>query len=298
MVLRQNREGLRRPSIRQVVVVMPSAFTLGNLFFGFWAIVSAFNGNFRWAGWFIVFAGILDMLDGRVARLSGTGTRFGAELDSLVDVISFGVAPALLMYFLDFSNAGRFAWILCYIYVVAVALRLARFNVLSAGKPSSGWFTGMPSPAAGMTLAAYYPSQTNVPRLAGLPRLQHRPRRPHLLLAVLMVSNVKYPKFPPIGTRSARGIFGLVVHIVILLGGVLAPEYFLFPLGLFYMTFGLARATVLGLMERPEPVAIVDERLVDAHDSTRPTRAPNDRTGGDAARAGRSILSSPRRVCA
>ena len=85
--------GCAGPTMRQVVVVMPSAFTLGNLFFGFWAIVSAFNGNFRWAGWFIVFAGILDMLDGRVARLSNTGTRFGAELDSLVDVISFGVAP-------------------------------------------------------------------------------------------------------------------------------------------------------------------------------------------------------------
>jgi CDP-diacylglycerol--serine O-phosphatidyltransferase len=282
MVLRQNREGLRRPSIRQVVVVMPSAFTLGNLFFGFWAIVSAFNGNFRWAGWFIVFAGILDMLDGRVARLSGTGTRFGAELDSLVDVISFGVAPALLMYFLDFSNAGRFAWILCYIYVVAVALRLARFNVLSAGKPSTGWFTGMPSPAAGMTLAAYYPfSQTNWYRasLAYLD-LQHEGLVVlMLLLAVLMVSNVKYPKFPPIGIRSARGIFGLVVHLVILLGGLLAPEYFLFPLGLFYMTFGLARATVLGLMERPEPVAIVDERLVDAHDASLPPPLSHERRG-------------------
>ncbi|HVD32951.1 MAG TPA: CDP-diacylglycerol--serine O-phosphatidyltransferase [Gemmatimonadales bacterium] len=282
MVLRQNREGLRRPSIRQVVVVMPSAFTLGNLFFGFWAIVSAFNGNFRWAGWFIVFAGILDMLDGRVARLSGTGTRFGAELDSLVDVISFGVAPALLMYFLDFSNAGRFGWILCYIYVVAVALRLARFNVLSAGKPSSGWFTGMPSPAAGMTLAAYYPfSQTNWYRasLAYLD-LQHEGLVVlMLLLAVLMVSNVKYPKFPPIGLRSARGIFGLVVHLVILLGGLLAPEYFLFPLGLFYMTFGLARATILGLMERPEPVAIVDERLADAHDPTLPPPLSHERRG-------------------
>ena len=120
----QPQEGVRRRTMRQVVVVMPSAFTLGNLFFGFWAIVSAFNGNFRWAGWFIVFAGILDVLDGRVARLSGTGTRFGAELDSLVDVISFGVAPALLIYFLDFSSAGRFAWILCFIYVTSVALQL------------------------------------------------------------------------------------------------------------------------------------------------------------------------------
>jgi CDP-diacylglycerol---serine O-phosphatidyltransferase len=282
MELRQRREGLRRPSIRQVVVVMPSAFTLGNLFFGFWAIVSAFNGNFRWAGWFIVFAGILDMLDGRVARLSGTGTRFGAELDSLVDVISFGVAPALLMYFLDFSNAGRFAWILCYIYVVAVALRLARFNVLSAGKPSSGWFTGMPSPAAGMTLAAYYSfSQTNWYRVSlAYLDLQHEGLVVlMLLLAVLMVSNVKYPKFPPIGVRSAKGIFGLVVHVVILLGGVLAPEYFLFPLGLFYMTFGLARATILGLMERPEPVAVIDERLADAHDPTLPPPLSHERRG-------------------
>jgi CDP-diacylglycerol--serine O-phosphatidyltransferase len=280
MELRQRSPGLRRASIRQVVVVMPSAFTLGNLFFGFWSIVSAFNGNFRWAGWFIVFAGILDMLDGRVARLSGTGTRFGAELDSLVDVISFGVAPALLMYFLDFSSAGKFAWILCYIYVVAVALRLARFNVLSAGKPSSGWFTGLPSPSAGMTLAVYYPfSQTNWYRasLAYLD-LQHEGLVVLLLLlALLMVSNVKYPKFPPIGVRSARGIFGLVVHLVILFGGLLFPEYFLFPLGLFYMTFGLARATVLGLMERSEPMGVIEERVADGDDPTLPPPLSHER---------------------
>ena len=268
--------------MRQVVVVMPSAFTLGNLFLGFWAIVSAFNGNFRWARWFIVFAGILDMLDGRVARLSGTGTRFGAELDSLVDVISFGVAPALLMYFLDFSNAGRFAWMLCYIYVVAVALRLARFNVLSAGKPSSGWFTGLPSPAAGMTLAVYYPfSQTNWYRASlAYMDLQHEGLVVlMLLLAVLMVSNVKYPKFPPIGVRSRKGIFGLVVHLIILLGGLFAPEYFLFPLGLFYVALGIVRATVLGLMERPESVPVVDERLADAHDPTLPPPLSHERRG-------------------
>jgi CDP-diacylglycerol--serine O-phosphatidyltransferase len=267
MELIHREEGVRRRTMRQVVVVMPSAFTLGNLFFGFWAIVSAFNGNFRWAGWFIVFAGILDMLDGRVARLSGTGTRFGAELDSLVDVISFGVAPALLIYFLDFSSAGRFAWILCYIYVTAVALRLARFNVLSAGKPSTGWFTGLPSPSAGMTLAVYYPfSQTEWYRasVAAYLDLQHQGLVVlMLLLALLMVSNVKYPKFPPIGVRSAKGLFGLAVHLSILLGGIFAPEYFLFPLGLVYVTVGIARATVLGLMERPEPAPVEEERLAD-----------------------------------
>jgi len=255
MELIPRRPHLRRPNMRRVVVVMPSAFTLGNLFFGFWSIVSAFNGNFRWAGWFIVFAAILDMLDGRVARLSKTNSRFGAELDSLVDVISFGVAPALLMYFLDFAAGGRFAWVLCYIYVVAVALRLARYNVLADSKPTPGWFTGMPSPAAGCTLAVYYPfSHTEWYRasLAYLD-LQHQGLVVLiLLLSVLMVSNVKYPRFPPIGLRSGRGIFGLVVHLGILLGGVLAPEHFLFPLGLVYMVFGATRALVLGLMERAE----------------------------------------------
>jgi CDP-diacylglycerol---serine O-phosphatidyltransferase len=263
--------GSRRPSMRQVVVVMPSAFTLGNLFFGFWAIVSAFNGNFRWAGWFIVFSGILDMLDGRVARLSNTGSRFGAELDSLIDIVSFGVAPALLIYFLDFASAGRFAWILSYIYVTAVAVRLARFNVVSAGKPAtSAWFTGMPSPSAGMTLAVYYPfSQTEWYRASiAYLDLQHQGLVVlMLLLAVLMVSNVKYPKFPPIGLRSAKGLFGLAVSLGILIGGIVAPEYFLFPLGLVYMIFGLARATVLGLMERPEPVPAAEEQLADPEDA-------------------------------
>jgi CDP-diacylglycerol--serine O-phosphatidyltransferase len=276
MELIPRRDGLRRPSMRQVVVVLPSAFTLGNLFFGFWAIVSAFNGNFRWAGWFIVFAGILDMLDGRVARLSGTGTRFGAELDSLVDVISFGVAPALLIYFLDFATAGRFAWILCYIYVTAVALRLARYNVLSAGKPSTGWFTGMPSPSAGMMLAVYYPfSQTEWYRasLAYLD-LQHQGLVVlMLLLALLMVSNVKYPKLPSIGLRSAKGLSGLAVHLTILIGGIFAPEYFLFPLGLFYLVFGIARTMVLGLMERPEQAdegEPMDEQLADGTEGPLP----------------------------
>lgn len=282
MELIPRRERLRRPTMRHVVVVMPSAFTLGNLFFGFWAIVSAFNGNFRWAGWFIVFSGILDMLDGRVARLSNTGSRFGAELDSLVDVISFGIAPALLIYFLDFAAAGRFAWVLSYIYVTAVALRLARFNVVSAGKPSTGWFTGMPSPAAGMTLAVYYPfSQTEWYRASvAYLDLQHQGLVVlMLLLALLMVSNVRYPKFPPIGVRSAKGIFGLVVHLTILVGGIFFPGYFLFPLGLFYMTFGVSRALILGLVERPEPPAAGPDQTEQSPTQAGTPLAPERRAG-------------------
>lgn len=265
-----------RVGMRRVVVVVPSAFTLGNLFFGIWAIVSAYGHNFLWAGWFIVFAGILDMLDGRVARLSNTGTRFGAELDSLIDVISFGVAPAMIMYFLEFSNGGRFAWVICYFYVVAVAVRLARYNVLSHTSGPSSWFTGLPSPSAGMTLAVYYAfSQTDwyqrsVPYL----NTQHGLTILMIVLAVLMVSNVRYPKFPSGGFRSARQLGGTLIWILILIGGLTAPEHILFPLGLAYMAFGVIRAFALGVTERPDGNGGYEahpDPLIRPH-SRRPTR--------------------------
>lgn len=217
--------------MRRVVIVVPSAFTLANLFFGFWAIVAAINGNFTWAGWFIVFAAVLDMLDGRVARLSNAGTRFGAELDSLVDMISFGVAPALLMYLIEFSSGGRFGWVVCYLYTVCAALRLARYNVQPVGELPTRWFTGMPSPAAGMLLATWYPfSQTRWYResIAYLD-LQHQGLVfLVLIVAALMVSNIRYPKFPPVGVHSAQGWLGLILLIVIVAGVVVAPAGFSF----------------------------------------------------------------------
>jgi CDP-diacylglycerol--serine O-phosphatidyltransferase len=240
--------------MRRVVIVVPSAFTLGNLFFGFWSIVSANHGNFLWAGWFIIFAGVLDTLDGRVARLSNTGTRFGAELDSLVDVISFGVAPALLMYFLEFSNAGKFGWVLCYVYVVAAAIRLARFNVLSAESGThSSWFTGLPSPAAGMTLAAYFSfSQTTwyTQSLAYLNLQNFGLAFLVVVLGILMVSNVKYPKWPAAGFGSPAKFAGLAVYLVILVCTITIPAYFLFPLGLTYMVYGLLRAFMRSFIDR------------------------------------------------
>lgn len=246
------RAGLRRPDMRRVVVVIPSAFTLGNMFFGMWAIVSAYRGNFMAAAWYVMVAGVMDMLDGRVARLSGTGTRFGAELDSLVDCVSFGIAPAMIMFFVEFQTAGKFGWLICYMYVVAVAVRLARYNVQhGTGKP--GWFTGMPSPSAGMTLAVYYPfSQTDWYRqsLAYLNFQREGLTILMVLLSLLMVSTVKYPRFPPIGFKTLKGLFGLAVHLVILVCSLWIPSIFLFPLGLAYLSFGLARHAVLGVLEK------------------------------------------------
>src|SRR5437667_5685931 len=225
-----------RPNLRRVVIVVPSLFTLFNLFFGIWSMVLATRGEFYRASWFIVFAGILDTLDGRVARISGTGTRFGAELDSLVDIVSFGVAPAFLMFQVEFAGAGSAAWIFCYFYVMAAAIRLARFNVTQAGRAKS-YFIGLPSPAAGMTVATVYPfTQTELyASLHGLPW--------HLLLnflmivlTILMVSNVHYATLPRAGFRTLGGLLGLLLIVVILVFGIWQHDVFLFPLGIVYMS--------------------------------------------------------------
>lgn len=271
----------QRTGMRRVVVVVPSAFTLGNLFFGLWAIVAAYNGGYMWAGWFVMFAVVLDGFDGRVARASNTGTRFGAELDSLVDVISFGVAPALIVYFEEFATLGRFAWVLCFLYVTCTAIRLARYNVHSAhgGRPSA-WFTGLPSPAAGATLAVSYAfTQTSwYPRIAPVNAQHQGTVFLMLALAALMVTNVKYPRFPTAGFRSVGQLGGLAMYIVILVGGLTVPEYFLFPLGIAYVVFGVLRAVVLSLADRNDDRADDEDRTMSLiHPTNRARRAGRHR---------------------
>jgi CDP-diacylglycerol---serine O-phosphatidyltransferase len=272
-----------RPSMRRVVVVVPSLFTLFNLFFGIWSMVLASRGEFYRASWYIFFAGILDALDGRVARLSKTGTRFGGELDSLVDVVSFGVAPAFLLYELEFASAGQAEWIFCYFYVMAAAIRLARFNITQAGR-AKPFFIGLPSPAAGMTLATFYPFTTTdlyqqVFRL--LPR-HHLMQLLMILLTILMVSNVRYAAVPRAGVRSVRGLLGLATILFIVVFGILYHDAFFFPLGVTYMVYGVLRATLLGLFadagEDEEadiagPIVITDREGADESYEARPRGA-------------------------
>lgn len=266
-----------RPSMRRVVIIVPSLFTLFNLFFGVWSMVLASRGEFYRAGWYIFFAGILDTLDGRVARLSKTGTRFGAELDSLVDIVSFGVAPAFLIYQLEFASAGQAEWIFCYFYVMAAALRLARFNITQAGRAKHA-FIGLPSPAAGMTLATFYPFTTtelyqnlfrSLPRHALMEWLM-------ILLTILMVSNVRYATLPRAGIRTVRGLLGLATILFVVGFGVLEHDAFFFPLGIAYIGYGVLRAALLGFFTEGEdeeadiagPIVISDGGQVD--DSFRP----------------------------
>ncbi len=256
----------RSPRVRRVVVVLPSLFTLANLFFGIWSIVLSFQGDFYRASWFIVIAGVLDLLDGTLARMSRSGTRFGAELDSLVDLVSFGVAPAVLIYVLYLSKMGQFAWVFSYGFVICAALRLARYNVEAAGKHAAG-FSGLPSPAAGMTLATYYPfTLTDWYRteLAGLPWSQLLPFL-MIALSLAMVSHVHYARLPRIGVRTLRGLLGLAINLTILGFGIWARDIFFFPLGVAYLTYGMARAAVVGFLEKGEDAAQLEEPPIALH---------------------------------
>jgi len=267
--------------VRRVVVVMPSLFTLANLFFGIWAIVLASRGDLYRAGWYIVIAGVLDVLDGLLARMGNAGTRFGAELDSLVDLVSFGVAPAMIMYYVLFSHLGNFAWIFSYGFVVCAALRLARYNLHTGGEHKAS-FSGLPSPAAGMTLATYYPfTQTGLYR----EQLDHLPWNQLLIfltiaLSIAMVSNIKYARLPRIGLRSARGLIGLTVNLTILISSIFARDVFFFPLGIAYVSYGLIRAAVVAIGESAERQRLPGQLML--HDDEGPDleRRREPPTGG------------------
>jgi CDP-diacylglycerol--serine O-phosphatidyltransferase len=254
------------------MVMLPNGFTLANLFCGIYAIVLASKGDHNHAVTSIVIGAIFDAMDGRVARATGTGSKFGAELDSLVDAISFGLAPALMMYFAVLHKDG-WDWILVFLFAACAVMRLARFNVEQAGRAKK-YFRGLPSPAAGGVLATYYWfSQTplyNDTVLAGLPW-------PLLLrflmvaLSFLMVSNVPYPAWPSFSLRTVRGVIGLLLLIGLAIGLIFLPQQFFFPVGITYVLFGVLAAVLRGLTERSTPDeapdgAEFDEDVTDEHE--------------------------------
>jgi CDP-diacylglycerol--serine O-phosphatidyltransferase len=246
---------MRRPSLpRPSLVMLPNGLTLGSLFFGIFAIVAASRGEHVRAGWYIVIAGFLDMFDGRIARATNTGSRFGEELDSLVDAISFGVAPALMMYFAELNHTG-WDWIFVWLYVACAVMRLARFNIEQAGK-SKVFFQGLPSPAAGGTLATYYWfSQTELYQQTAIGDLPWQSILRFLMvaLAFLMISNVPYPAWPRFSLKNWYGAFGVVFFIAVVFALFLLPKQFFFPVGVVYVAVGIVIAIVRGLFDMPSP---------------------------------------------
>jgi CDP-diacylglycerol---serine O-phosphatidyltransferase len=227
------RTAPRRPlPLRRGVSLLPSLFTMGNMFCGYACIVYAMRGDFETAAPFIGIAIVLDMLDGRIARLTGTASDFGLQLDSLADVISFGVAPAILSYAWGLQSLGRLGYAAGFLYVSAAALRLARFNIQSAAATDKRYFVGMPSPpAAGIAASTVfaYPYGLHDYR-AALPALAMV-----LVPALLMVSTIRFRSFKTIDLKMRRPYTVLFLIAIAIMAIATHPKFVLVGLAYTYL---------------------------------------------------------------
>jgi CDP-diacylglycerol---serine O-phosphatidyltransferase len=235
---RTRRRRRRRRGGSRGLYLLPQLFTTGNLFFGFYAVIQATSGHFDRAALGIVLAGVFDVLDGRVARLSRATSPFGQEYDSIADVVSFGMAPALLAF--EAGNLhvlGRTGWVLAFLYTACAALRLARFNVSPSRFP--GRFEGLPSPAAaGMVASTQWFVSFLRHQGIGFTVPEGVIAAGVTLLGLLMVSAVPYRSFKELDIRHS---YRTVVTMVVVLAVVIQePAVSLFAIGIVYVLAGPA----------------------------------------------------------
>ena len=227
----EHRTGARHKG----VYLLPNLFTTGALFAGFYAIVAAMNGLFEHAAIGIIVAGILDGLDGGVARLTNTQSKFGAEYDSLSDCVAFGVAPGLVAYSWGLSELGKFGWMAAFIYVACAALRLARFNV-QAESTDKRFFIGLPSPTgAGLVATLVW---LGASRGIDGNDISWIVARVVAGAGLLMVSSVKYHSFKElhIGRVPFKVLLGVIVAFAIVF---LDPPLVLLTVAIVYVVAGL-----------------------------------------------------------
>lgn len=225
----QQRRRSRR--FRRGVYLLPGMFTMANMFCGYASIVYAMRGEFATSAPFIGVAIVLDMLDGRIARLTGSTSAFGSEFDSLADVISFGVAPAVLSLSWGLQPLGRLGWAVGFLFVAAAAVRLARFNIQS-GSHDKRYFVGMPSPAAAGIPAATvfaFPAGLQTPTEA-LPALAMV-----LVPALLMVSTIRFRSFKSFDLQARRSYPILLIVALGLAALAAQPEVVLVVLAYTYL---------------------------------------------------------------
>jgi CDP-diacylglycerol--serine O-phosphatidyltransferase len=231
--LRRRSDG-ERGRLRRGVYLLPSMFTMANMFCGYACIVYAMRGEFATAAPFIGFAIVVDMLDGRIARMTGTTSEFGIEFDSLADIVSFGMAPAIMTFAWGLHPLGRLGWAAGFLFVAAAAVRLARFNIQS-GSQDKRFFVGMPSPAAAGIPAATvyaYPWGFQTPAEA-LPALAIV-----IVPALLMVSTIRFRSFKNLDLQTRRSY--AVLLLVALALAMLAAHPALVLLVLAYGYLGLS----------------------------------------------------------
>lgn len=231
----------RREHVRKGMFILPSLFTVANIFCGFLSVSNSIKENYELAGLLIGIAMVLDTLDGRIARMTHTSSAFGVQLDSLADVITFGIAPAVLCYqwaFYHFENFAldRAGWLASFIFLICAASRLARFNVQTSGVHDKRYFIGMPTPAAAGFVASTiycFPDRLDGNRWAIAAVCMM------IFLAFLMVSKIKYRTFKDLDLRQPRSYRTIAV-----IGIIFAAMYFdlkraLITLAVLYTLSGL-----------------------------------------------------------
>ena len=240
--------------MKKGIYILPNGLTLCGMFFGFYAILSAIKGNYVHAAWSIMIANVFDGLDGWAARLTHSTTRFGIELDSLSDLVAFGVAPAVMIYKWSISPFGRIGTAVAFFFAACGALRLARYNV-QMGSAESKAFTGMPIPGAASVLASlvifYYEFWDSVPEKNIFVLLLTT------CLALLMVSTLKFHGLKEINFSKRKPFWILVAFVLVIAIVVIHPAIALFVLAMIYLAEGLLENIYLYYRKRKTATAEV-----------------------------------------
>lgn len=237
-----------RQRVGMHIYILPNLLTTGNMFFGFYGIIHAIRGDFERAAYAIVAAAVFDLLDGRVARLTRSTSQFGAEYDSLSDMVSFGLAPGVILYLWALQPFSRLGWIASFVYVACVALRLARFNVQSTTVEKSH-FQGLPSPMGAGIVASSVLAFQDLNLEAGRSYIILAMA---LLLAFVMVSNFPYRNFKDLDLKKRLPFRYLVAGVMVFIAVASRPEVMLFVLFIGYAILG----AVFGLIRGTKPISI------------------------------------------
>lgn len=220
----------RHRRFRRGIYLLPTLFTIGNLLCGFSSIVWTSQGVLAWAALLIVFAGILDGLDGRIARMTRSTSEFGVQFDSLADIVSFGIAPAFLIYHWGLRPLNRVGWLIAFLYVICAAMRLARFNIRPAG--DKRFFVGLPSPpAAGVLACTVYalpvpPQRTGASWLVAVLVV---------VAALLMTSRFRYRSFKDFDLQHRRPYLYVLPLAGVIVAILIDPPVALFVLAMAYL---------------------------------------------------------------
>jgi CDP-diacylglycerol--serine O-phosphatidyltransferase len=246
------RQDDRQRRFRRGVFLLPSLMTVGNLFCGYACVVYSTRGDFDTAAVLIGIAMVLDTLDGFLARLTKSSSAFGVELDSLADVVSFGLAPAILAFTWGLWPLGRLGWAAGFVYVTAAAMRLARFNIQTGSTTDKRYFAGLPSPAAGAVIAStvfMYPWGLQDPRLAilALPMV--------LVPGFLMVSTIRFRSIKAIDVGWRRSYIALFLGAVMIALIASHPRFALVAMAYAYVTWSVISFLVTRLRRKPAPPA-------------------------------------------